>query len=408
MAEPPSNRLAYLDWLRFLVVLMLTPFHGALSFTGLGVVYVYDTPVRDAFLAGHMPADPGPIALRLLTVFLDNWFMHLLFFISGVGAATALARRNAREFARERINRLVLPLVLGTVTVVAAQVWLRALSFGSFSGSFWKFYPHFFNGIHTTRNSPGNFEYSHLWFLAYLFTFSMIALPMFERSRRQGKNSRWLAVARRLSEGTMILSPALGIGLLEALLRPGWPGFQNLINDWANFTVYLAFFLLGYLAGRDQAMLAAAAELWPSALLLGLFAFAVRVGLFDRAGLPPGYSIENMVAKFMRGLASYCLVIGIVGWARGSLTREGWALAWARDLAFPLYLLHFLPLTAATYLLLNTGWSVWTRWSLAVLAAWGVVALFTLMARWVPPLRRFLGIKPPDRGHAPVVQAFKG
>jgi len=393
MAESPSNRLAYLDWLRFLVVLLLAPFHGALSFTGIGVVYVYDTPVRDALLAGHMPADPGPIALRLLTVFLDNWFMHLLFFISGIGAAAALAKRSAREFVRERVNRLVLPLVFGTLTVVAAQVWLRALSCGTFSGSFWKFYPHFFNGIHTTRDSPGNFEYSHLWFLAYLFTFSLIALPLFERSRRLGKDSGLLAVARRLSEGTMLLSPALLIGFFEALLRPGWPGFQNLINDWANFTVYLSFFIVGYLAGKDRSMLAAAEELWPSALMLGLFAFAVRIGLFERAGLPPGYTLENMLAKFLRGLAAYCLVIGITGWARRHLTREGWALAWARDLSFPLYVLHFLPLTAATFLLLNTGWPVWVRWSLAVAAAWGAVALFTEIARWVPPLRRFFGIR---------------
>ncbi len=37
---PDTRRLAYLDWLRFLVVLSLAPFHAALSYTGFGVVYV--------------------------------------------------------------------------------------------------------------------------------------------------------------------------------------------------------------------------------------------------------------------------------------------------------------------------------------------------------------------------------
>lgn len=34
-----NKRLFYLDWLRFFVVLI--PFHGAVSFTGGGDVYVY-------------------------------------------------------------------------------------------------------------------------------------------------------------------------------------------------------------------------------------------------------------------------------------------------------------------------------------------------------------------------------
>lgn len=55
-----KNRLDYLDWLRFLVVLSLTPFHAAISFTGMGSVYVYDTPVRDILLAGNIPTGIRP------------------------------------------------------------------------------------------------------------------------------------------------------------------------------------------------------------------------------------------------------------------------------------------------------------------------------------------------------------
>ena len=56
----PSGRLAYLDWLRFLVVLLLAPFHAAISFTGMGSVYVYDLPVRDILLSGGTPVASVP------------------------------------------------------------------------------------------------------------------------------------------------------------------------------------------------------------------------------------------------------------------------------------------------------------------------------------------------------------
>jgi hypothetical protein len=71
------------------------------------------------------------------------------------------------------------------------------------------------------------------------------------------------------------------------------------------------------------------------------------------------------------------------------------ALGIARDLSFPLYLLHYAPLTAATYLLLNSGLSIWTRWLLAVAASWTFVALFTFLARLLPLVRGFFGIRQP-------------
>ncbi len=89
-------RLSYLDWLRFLVVLSLAPFHAALSYTGMGVVYVYDTPVRDLILGGRLGSDSGPAVMRYFTIFMDNWFMHLLFLVSGVGAALSLKKRSGR------------------------------------------------------------------------------------------------------------------------------------------------------------------------------------------------------------------------------------------------------------------------------------------------------------------------
>jgi glucans biosynthesis protein C len=159
-STPPSprGRLAYLDWLRFMVVLSLAPFHAAISFTGMGSVYVYDTPVRDILLAGRAPVNIGPFSLMIFTVFMDNWGMHLLFLVSGIGAAFSLRKRSGAQFLGERCNRLLLPLLLGTLLVVSVQSWLRALAFGRFSGSFFAFYPLFLNGIYTGPLSSGNYD----------------------------------------------------------------------------------------------------------------------------------------------------------------------------------------------------------------------------------------------------------
>ncbi len=104
VSKSHGERLTYLDWLRFLVVASLAPFHAAISFTGMGSVYVYDTPIRDILLAGGTPVNMGPFALMIFTVFMDNWFIHLLFLVSGIGAAISLRKRIGAQFLGERCN----------------------------------------------------------------------------------------------------------------------------------------------------------------------------------------------------------------------------------------------------------------------------------------------------------------
>lgn len=389
MSPAPASggeRLAYLDWLRFLVVLFLAPFHGAISFTGMGAVYVYDTPVRDILLAGRSPVGVGPLALTEFTVFMDNWGMHLLFLVAGIGAAFSLRKRDGAQFLRERRDRLLLPLLVGMVFLVSIQSWLRAVSFGHFSGSFFAYFPSFFSR---------NLEWGHLWFLAYLFVYSAIALPLFLSIRQKGEASRILSVARRFAVMPLILLPALWTGLLEGLFRPGWPGSMNLVSDWANLTIFFSFFLGGYLLGYVPEILQAVEKYRFVFLVLGAGAFLIRISMYFWVAVPDGYNAANITAQTLRGIAAYGLVMTAMGYGRRYLNRKGRMLGIARDLSFPLYILHYVPLTVATYLLLDSGLSIWARWLLAVLASWTFVAVFTFLARYAPPVRGFFSIRQP-------------
>lgn len=384
---PPRARLAYLDWLRFIVVVSLTPFHAALSFTGSGAVYVYDAPVRDILLAGGTPVNIGPGVLYYFIAFLDNWFMHLLFFISGIGAALSLRKRSAGQFMGERFNRLGFPLLVGTLFVISIQTWLGDLSFGRFSGSFFAYFPQFFKW--------GTVNYGHFWFLAYLLVFSALALPLFLTIRRLDAGSRFFSFARRFAAMPLILLPALWTGLLDGLLRPGWPVALNLVNDWAVFSGNLSFFLMGYIAACVPELLQGIENHRQAALYLGLTAFLARGVTTWVVAVPEGYNAANIIAYTFRGIAAYGLVLAAIGYGQRYLTSTGKWLGIARDLSFPLYVLHYLPVTAATYLLLNTSLSIWTRFIITVAVTLISVAVFTFLARFVPPLRSFFSIRPP-------------
>lgn len=391
LPDARGERLACLDWIRFLVVLLLAPFHAAISFTGMGSVYVYDTPVRDIMLSGGTPSGVGPLVLTEFSVFLDNWFMHLLFLVSGIAAAMALRKRSATQFLVERCSRLLLPLLLGTVMVVSVQSWLRAVSFGTYTGGFLAFFPSFFNGPYTGPHGSGNFDVGQLWFLGSLFFLSAITLPLMVRIRNAGDASRTMQAARRFAAMPFLLLPALWTGVLEALFRPGWP--SSTVGPVV--TLHLSFFLAGYLMAGVPELLKAVNRHRAVLLALGLGAFAARISVYSLFTVPDGYNAANVTSQFFRGAASYGLVMAAMGYGQRYLNRQGRALAVARDLSFPLYILHFVPLSAALYLLLGTGLSIGARWAIAVAASWACVALFTCLARHVPPLRWFFGIRRP-------------
>lgn len=399
---PSRRRLAYLDWLRFLVVLSLAPFHAAISFTGMGSVYVYDIPIRDIILSGGTPF--GPIVLTEFTVFMDNWFMSLLFFISGIGAFFSLRKRSGAQFMGERSSRLLLPFLLGMLLVISFQSWLGALSFGRFSGSFFAFFPSFFTSGNSNWGRPwylGSFNFGQLWFLLYLFVFSALALPLFLAVRQKGDKSRVLSIAHRFATSAsaatapIILLPALWTGFVEALLRPGWPGSFNVYNDWAIFTLNFSFFFAGYIAGSVPELLQAIEKHRLAAMILGVTAFLARITTYTVVTVPDGYNTANVIAQAFRGIAAYGLVMAAMGYGQHYLNSESKMLETARDLSFPLYILHYAPLTVATYLLLDSSLSIWIRWLLAVIASWGFVALFTFIARFIPVVRNFFSIRPP-------------
>jgi peptidoglycan/LPS O-acetylase OafA/YrhL len=159
--------------------------------------------------------------------------------------------------------------------------------------------------------------------------------------------------------------------------------------------MFLSFFFAGFVVGSVPELLQACENHRVPALILGVTAFLARIAVYAVVPVPDGYHAANIVTQAFRGIAAYGLVMAAMGYGQRYLNRQGTMLRIARDLSFPLYILHYVPLTAATYLLLNSSLGIWTRWLLAIAAAWSFVALFTFLARFIPGVRDLFGIQRP-------------
>src|SRR6266705_2086771 len=173
--QPPARR-GELDLLRALVVVGLVFFHTAVIF-GAG-----EFPVK---------AEVENPAAMVFIAFGATWGMPLLFVVSGMGIWYSLRSRSAGAFARERVRRLLVPLLTGLVALVPLQVYLGSRRGGD-SSSYAAFYARFWD-VRPSLNFPfvvgaapgtGVFEVGHLWFLVCLLAFSLVLLPGFAWLRR--------------------------------------------------------------------------------------------------------------------------------------------------------------------------------------------------------------------------------
>lgn len=358
-----SKRLYYLDWLRIFVILSLVPFHAALTYLRYGTVYI------KAPLTGI-----AALPFLLFTVPLGDFFMSLMFFIAGMSAFYSLRKRSGRSFMAERARRLVIPLVLGDQLICSVTGYLKALYEG-YQGGFLAFLPKFFFTDVVRYNG-----YGHLWFLLYLFVFSAACLPLFLYWKKHESSLNRLNSF--LVKGSRILLPFGMIVLFELFLRPFFSNSTYIIiTDWANDAVYLSFFLFGYLFASDERM----AERFRSYNRLSKILLPLSLaGLFYVNIQSQVFYVDSVYLTIVwvicKGVYEGAAILFLINVGSKRWNQDSSALRYLSKASFPIYILHFLPVTFFTFVLIQTGLPDFAKFALTVLLSY--VTVWILYECW--------------------------
>jgi hypothetical protein len=157
-----------LDLLRALVVVGLVFFHSALIFDPHDDYYVKSTITTEA--------------VTVLAALAVLWAMPLLFLIAGMGVLHSLRRRDTGRLVTERLRRLFVPLVFGSVTLNALPVWFRLRADPGYDEPYWRFHVRYLDVRLDLADFPfvvegaqpdASFETGHLWFILLLLVFSV-------------------------------------------------------------------------------------------------------------------------------------------------------------------------------------------------------------------------------------------
>jgi glucans biosynthesis protein C len=376
-ARRASERRYDLDWLRIIAILLLLFYHSGMAFV--------------AEWGWHLKNAETSAIFQEWMYFLSRWRMALLFFISGAGTWFVLKRATAGEYLWRRVLRLLIPLIFGMLVVVPPQIYMERLAQGANFGSYLDFYSSVFD---LEPYPKGNTSWHHLWFVAYLFIYSILGLPIFIFLRSDRGQSLVQRLADRLSL-PLVYAFGLPMAIIYAGLYVKFRGPQDIVHDWAMLLYYFSYFVVGFSFTLDSRFSNLLEEKRQTSLGLGCLAYLIISYLRWNDKEPAfSYSVPNMFFLALISFNAWFWVLTILGYGKRYLNRSGALLNYANEAIYPFYILHQTVIVIIVYYVIRTNDSILLKFLFTSLASFLVtMVIYHFAVRPFGPLRFVFGMK---------------
>ena len=351
-----------LDWIRVISILSVFVYHCCRAFN------------TDPW---HIKDPITSLSISRFNWFMDLWIMPLIFVVSGAAVYLSLQQptwRAAGKFLKDKIMRLLIPLLVADFTHIALQVYIERLTHGDFTGTFWQFIPHYFDGWY---GMGGNFGWIglHLWYIVVLLFFSVIFMPLFFllKTKRVGR------IMEKV--GNFFALPAL-IYVLVLLISTVWGWTEpaaRFMDDAFNWGlgIYATFFIFGFFMMGSEKLQSSIRKLrWVSlALAVGLVAWYMPTGEHD-------------------DLAAWALILAGLGMGMTYLNFKNPFLSYANEAVLPFYILHQSVIVAVDYFIIQLPISLWLKVPIVMILSFSIImVIYEFLVRRNNFLRICFGMK---------------
>lgn len=307
-------RKYYIDNLRWISILLLLPYHTCMIYNNWGenfYVKSYDIPILSGFIQICYP-----------------WFMPLLFVLAGISSCYALDRRTPKKYIKERVGKLLIPLISGILLLVPIQTFYAEKFHNGYDNGYFHQYILFFSKMTDLTGYTGGFTPAQLWFILYLFIISLLALPIAIKYKRSSKKIS----VDKLSV-LKILPMFLIFAVMALILNIGGKSLGE----------YFALFMLGYLIlSEDIIQVRLDKSRWY--LFVGFVTLTVLNLLFQNVWHLNFGIMYDIFCKFL----SWIGILSLTGMGKHYLDFNNKVTNYFTKASFPIYIFHqsFLVFTA--------------------------------------------------------------
>lgn len=309
-------RKHYIDNLRWITLLILIPYHTAMTWNTWGEPnYIYFE---------------GNRLISSIIVFFSPYFMPLLFVLAGISTRFALQKRTYKEYLMERVRRLLVPFLFGTVVLMPIMAYLADKFNCSYSGGFPEHYTIFFTKYTDLIGADGGFSLGQFWFLLYLFIISVVGVGIITVTKR------FFLKTEMTIPFWLVLVLGLPLPLLSELLSIGG---KSLVE-------YTYLFMLGYYIFADEKIISKAEKNCWLLFGMGLVATILNVYFFIWSGNE--YILLNTITKYV---SEWVMVIALIGLGKRNLNFSGKVENYMNKRSFLFYIYHFIWVVLFQYIL---------------------------------------------------------
>ncbi|MFH1403792.1 MAG: acyltransferase [Candidatus Altiarchaeota archaeon] len=375
-----------LDWLRVAATFSVVVFHCMVYF--------------DVGSWGSGKAFPAMV-FSFFVVFFSGWMMPLFFMVSGAAVFFSLASRGPTGFVLSRVSRLLVPFIgVGLFVMVPVIDYAGFIGSGG-SSSFTSYYADFVSGL--TLFSGGYpflaLPARHLWYLEYLFAYSLLLLPLFVYLRSGAGRLLVSGMAYVFGSPLMVLLFSLPFGVLTSVLDPGGPFGDVRDGGWPLLS-YPLFMFFGFLLVSDGRFESAVSRRAASFFLFGAASFIMGPLVYVSRIADFSFGSWAYVAlMFSRSLGSWMLLLGFMGLARRHLSCRNRFLDYLAGASLPVYILHQPVIDVVALFIADRVSYAFPKFLLLLavsLAA--IMVLYEVLVRRLSVLRVLFGMKPAASG----------
>lgn len=379
---PGGGRQFGLDWLRIGVFILLIFYHTGMFFNteGWHAKSLNANDVMEPFMWLSSP-----------------WRLPLLFLISGVAMRFLSDKLGSGKFALDRVWRLFPVILFGMYVIVPPQSYSELRIAGIIEPGWWDFYRQYAGDwagpweLHTPT-------WNHLWYVVYLFVYSLLLAPFFPLLRKLADSEPLRAAGRAASRGwtgiaALLCLPLLPFLIVRFTLSDSFPTTHALFDDWAKHANSLAMVLIGYFMARNEGVWRTVDRALPVAGTLTAALMAYLFWAYTNIEVALGDPILLWIARIGRIVFAWMIILTLLGAARRWLNRDGPVRRYLTAAVFPWYILHQTIIVATGFAIRDAGFGVWTEFAIVTTATFGGCIIGFEVLRHIPVLRLVMGMK---------------
>ena len=362
-----------LDWLRVIAIFLVFIFHCARFFDEL---------------PWHIKNAESSVGMTAFVYYLGGFGMPFFFILAGMSTFYAMEFMKSKniknsKYLLDRSVRLMVPFIIGLFTHIPLQVYLERIYYSEFSGSYFAYYPEYLKGVY---GFGGNFAIfgHHLWFLLLLFSFSIIAFPLFLFIGKENIKVRVLRITAFFRLPGMIFLLIIPIFLFE-LLNGILGGIIPVFGGWTPMSQFL-FFVYGFAFALDKEFKTTIEKhAIPSIIVLIVTAILLGVSQF--------FFPNDLLFLVLADLYAWSWLIVLFAMGSRFLNRNNNARRYLNELVLPFYILHQTIIIVIGFFVIPLNLAVFVKYIIIVVSAFVTTSLMLLIIREENTLRFLFGMR---------------